>query len=257
MYCSVEIKGDDDTFKWVNKYMQDKGLIVDDTVLLAKIKQNEGNWWEEIFKAKDDKKKPEVDFAPGAGMHIFKFKGKTMWVTHVIGKTITTGWEKQPTELETIHIVTWGTDTAIIKELIDAAVEHCMEKENDLIGIYELHRWGLGWTKVQSKRPRSLESVILDKDNATKLLDDIKHFQSSANWYMDMGIPYRRGYLLFGPPGTGKTSFTLAVAGALKLNICYLNLSGENMDDDGLNRALNQAPANCIILLEDIDAIFR
>ena len=176
MYCSVEIKGDDDTFKWVNKYMQDKGLIVDDTVLLAKIKQNEGPWWEEIFKAKDDKKKPEVDFAPGAGMHIFKFKGKTMWVTHVIGKTITTGWEKMPTELEQIYIVTWGTDTAPIKDLIDAAVEHCMEKENDLIGIYELHRWGLGWTKVQSKRPRPLESVILDKDNANKLLDDIKHF---------------------------------------------------------------------------------
>jgi hypothetical protein len=29
------------------------------------------------------------------------------------------------------------------------------------------------------------------------------------------------------------------------------------MDDDGLNRALNQAPANSIILLEDIDAIFK
>ena len=72
-----------------------------------------------------------------------------------------------------------------------------------------------------------------------------------------MGIPYRRGYLLYGPPGTGKTSFTLAIAGALKLNICYLNLAGERMDDDGLNRALNQAPANSIILLEDIDAIFR
>lgn len=74
---------------------------------------------------------------------------------------------------------------------------------------------------------------------------------------MDMGIPYRRGYLLFGPPGTGKTSFTLAIAGALKLNICYLNLSGDRLDDDGLNRALNQSPANSIILLEDIDAIFR
>lgn len=257
LYCSVQIKSDDDTFKWVNKYMQDTGLITDDTVLSAKIKQNEGPWWEEIFKAKDDKKKPEVDYMPGAGLHIFKYKGKTMWVQHVIGKTIVTGWEKMPQELEHIDIVTWGTDTAIIKEFIDTCVEHCIEKETDLIGIYELHRWGLGWTKVQSKRPRSLESVILDKDNAKRLLDDVKHFQASANWYMDMGIPYRRGYLLYGPPGTGKTSFTLAIAGALKLNICYLNLSGERMDDDGLNRALNQAPANSIILLEDIDAIFK
>lgn len=69
-------------------------------------------------------------------------------------------------------------------------------------------------------------------------------------------MPYRRGYLLYGPPGTGKTSFTQAIAGALKLNICYLNLSGDTLCDDGLNRALNDAPANSIILLEDIDGIF-
>jgi len=73
---------------------------------------------------------------------------------------------------------------------------------------------------------------------------------------MDKGVPYRRGYLLHGPPGTGKTSFTQAIAGALKLNICYLNLSNGNMDDDGLNRALNNAPSQSIILLEDIDGIF-
>jgi len=73
---------------------------------------------------------------------------------------------------------------------------------------------------------------------------------------MDKGVPYRRGYLLYGPPGTGKTSFTQAIAGELKLNICYLNLSNGNMDDDGLNRALNNAPSQSIILLEDIDGIF-
>jgi chaperone BCS1 len=73
---------------------------------------------------------------------------------------------------------------------------------------------------------------------------------------MDKGVPYRRGYLLYGPPGTGKTSFTTAIAGKMNLNICYLNLSGNNLDDDGLNRALNDAPAHSIILLEDIDSLF-
>ena len=42
----------------------------------------------------------------------------------------------------------------------------------------------------------------------------------------------------------------------MNLHICYLNLSGNNLDDDGLNRALNDAPNNSIILLEDIDSIF-
>jgi len=87
-------------------------------------------------------------------------------------------------------------------------------------------------------------------------MDDIKEFKNSAKWYLDHGVPYRRGYLFYGPPGTGKTSFTQAVAGALNLSICYMNLSGNELDDDMLNRALNDAPPNSIILMEDIDAIF-
>lgn len=125
-----------------------------------------------------------------------------------------------------------------------------------MIGIYEQHRWGIGWTKVQSKKPRALESVVLDDNLKDLIIADIKKFQDTAQWYIDKGVPYRRGYLLYGPPGTGKTSFTQAIAGALKLNICYLNLSGGNMDDDDLNRALNDAPSHSIILLEDIDGIF-
>jgi chaperone BCS1 len=84
----------------------------------------------------------------------------------------------------------------------------------------------------------------------------MKKFQDSAAWYLEKGVPYRRGYLLYGPPGTGKTSFTQAIAGKMNLNICYLNLSGNNLDDDGLNRALNDAPNHSIILLEDIDSLF-
>jgi hypothetical protein len=52
-----------------------------------------------------------------------------------------------------------------------------MEKDNDTIGIYELHRWGLGWMKAQAKKPRGMDTVVLDKDLSKNLIDDIKWFQ--------------------------------------------------------------------------------
>jgi len=70
-----------------------------------------------------------------------------------------------------------------------------------------------------------------------------------------MGIPYRRGYLLYGPPGNGKSSLVEALAGELKLKICYLSLTKIN-DDDTLSRLMNSVPPSSIILIEDIDAIF-
>lgn len=71
-----------------------------------------------------------------------------------------------------------------------------------------------------------------------------------------VGIPYRRGYLLHGPPGCGKSSFITALAGELELGICVLNLSERGLTDDRLNHLLAVAPQQTIILLEDIDAAF-
>merc|ERR550514_1862149 len=116
--------------------------------------------------------------------------------------------------------------------------------------------WGGSWEKALSKKPRSIESVILDEDLASKLIADARTFLKSADWYSSVGIPYRRGFLLYGPPGCGKTSFCQALAGALKLDVCMLTLTNKNLDDNGLAEALRDAPANAIVLLEDVDAVF-
>ena len=65
---------------------------------------------------------------------------------------------------------------------------------------------------------------------------DAKRFKESAGWYGDRGIPYRRGYLIHGTPGSGKTSLITAMAGELRLNICILSLSNPSLDVRSSNR---------------------
>lgn len=76
---------------------------------------------------------------------------------------------------------------------------------------------------------------------------------SSHQWYLDRGIPYRRGYLLHGPPGCGKSSFVAALAGQLHYNICILNLGDPGMTDDRLQHLLAVVPPRSMVLLEDVD----
>jgi chaperone BCS1 len=104
------------------------------------------------------------------------------------------------------------------------------------------------------RRKRPLNSVILDQGIMKNLINDVDHFLSRPNWYIDRGIPYRRGYLLYGPPGSGKTSAIMAIAGHFDLSISTLNLSQGTMTDDRLQYLLSNVPEESIILLEDIDA---
>ena len=71
---------------------------------------------------------------------------------------------------------------------------------------------------------RSLSTLVLRDDIKEKILADLKEFLDSEEWYTLAGVPHRRGmlllvspqdvlltfarvgYLLYGKPGTGKSS---------------------------------------------------
>jgi len=79
MYCSIEIKYDDDTYRWVQKYMLETGKVAEKGTMKVQMKRNNNPWWHEIFQSKDDRKKPDIEYVAGSGYHICKFKGKTIF----------------------------------------------------------------------------------------------------------------------------------------------------------------------------------
>jgi chaperone BCS1 len=62
------------------------------------------------------------------------------------------------------------------------------------------------WKHVASRPKRPMRSIILERGVKELILEDAKDFLGSKQWYADRGIPHRRGYLLYGKPGSGKTS---------------------------------------------------
>ncbi|KAG8908598.1 hypothetical protein FRB99_004886 [Tulasnella sp. 403] len=110
------------------------------------------------------------------------------------------------------------------------------------------------WNGARQKRP--LSSIVLEPGVKDMLMADARDFLASEEWYADRGIPFRRGYLLHGVPGSGKTSLIHAVAGALGLDIYVISLSTKGMNDTTLSNLMGRVPSRCIVLLEDLDAAF-
>ncbi|KAF8146145.1 P-loop containing nucleoside triphosphate hydrolase protein [Mycena galopus ATCC 62051] len=109
------------------------------------------------------------------------------------------------------------------------------------------------WTIITRKAPRPLSSVILPDGVSETLITDVQGFLEDEDLYVKRGTPYRRGYMLSGPPGSGKTSTVIALAGALHLDIYLLSLGSRFMDDTFLQRAVSTIPRRSILLIEDID----
>ena len=193
------------------------------------------------------------DFVPSPGDHTFWYRHRLIHYTRTREKSMIDIQTGSPWETLTLRM--FGRNRNILHGLLLEAKEAALKRAQDKTIIYTSS--GIDWRQFGlPRKKRPLSSVVLDKGVGERLLADFTEFLSSQAWYIERGVPYRRGYLLYGPPGSGKSSFIQALAGHMQYNICVLNLNERSLTDDKLAYLLATTPPRSLLLLEDVDAAF-
>lgn len=146
-----------------------------------------------------------------------------------------------------------GDNREIIDDFLEKARENMNKKNRNEIVIKILR--GSSWYTLSKLPCRDFNTIYLPRELKESLKEDINKFLDRKDLYMDLGIPWKRNYLLYGPPGTGKSSLIFTVGSFLNRNIYMLSF-GPKVDDTVFMSAISNLPSESILVLEDIDSLF-
>jgi ATPase family associated with various cellular activities (AAA) len=113
---------------------------------------------------------------------------------------------------------------------------------------------GFRWYSSDIKITKNFSNVFLDDKIKTDIMSDLDMFMANRDLYVRDGIPHKRGYLFYGPPGVGKTSIYYAIADRIKSDIYKLSLSQITTVAElmGLIRLIDPGT---VVIIDDIDRI--
>ncbi|XP_038995750.1 protein HYPER-SENSITIVITY-RELATED 4-like [Hibiscus syriacus] len=148
--------------------------------------------------------------------------------------------------------------------ILNSYMQHIMAKSKELkekkktLRLFTLKsdrvygRRGDMWQSLNLDHPSTFQTLAMDSDLKKKLIEDLDRFMRRKEYYKSVGKAWKRGYLLFGPPGTGKSSLVAAMANYLNFDIYDLELS-EIRDNSELRKLLISTGNKSILVVEDLD----
>lgn len=123
-------------------------------------------------------------------------------------------------------------------------------------GIYTLNKdMFKGW--AASKIKLSVEDyIVINNDLDKELIKDVNEFFSNRKFYNDNNLSYKRGLLMYGSPGTGKTQLSRIIMSNIKDTFCLIINSDDDVGDSLYEFIIdNFEGENKIVLFEDIDSL--
>jgi len=208
----------------------------------------------------DDRDRVKVSL--GLGLHQFNdHEGHKMYAIHQqIGSPVG-GYTGKPLVRETLVLFVEGRGKLeILKKFTTFLITKNESKSDSL--FFKIYRYDICqsyWRVAGKKIARDINTVILPTKTWKTVMGDFERFldEKSIAWYFKHGIPYKRSYLFYGVPGSGKTSLIQALAAKYDRNLAFVQPSHPKMTDESFKSCIQKAPTNSLIVLEDIDALFN
>ncbi|KAL0926026.1 hypothetical protein M5K25_004408 [Dendrobium thyrsiflorum] len=139
---------------------------------------------------------------------------------------------------------------------LDSYLPHILEKAKEIKAADRRLKLYMNeyecWSPIDLQHPATFETLAMEADLKKTILEDLARFVKRKEYYKKIGKAWKRGYLLFGPPGTGKSSLIAAMANYLRFDIYDLDLKEVGMNS-GLKRLLVGMTNKSLLVIEDID----
>lgn len=105
------------------------------------------------------------------------------------------------------------------------------------------------WNIPNFRKPRT----ILMTNDMQELYNDVENFIDSENTYEQQGKAFKRGYLIIGATGTGKSAMAEIIANKKNRSVHIINLNSNKMDDTNLTNLLISVDPHSIIVFDEIE----
>lgn len=105
--------------------------------------------------------------------------------------------------------------------------------------------------------PRPLDTLFFDNGIKDRIIKHLDNWLSNESIYKERGLIYKTGILLYGTPGTGKSSLASAIANYLRCGLITIDCTTfQNLNTAEVAESINADNDRYVVLLDEIDSIF-
>ena len=129
----------------------------------------------------------------------------------------------------------------------------------DEVLVFEGGCWQKNESLYLSIQSATLENLVLKGSLKHEIHADIARFFERKSAYEQHGVPWKRGVLLLGPPGNGKTHAIKAIVNSLHKPCLYVKSFQveQQSEHDAIRNVFARARKSspCLLILEDLDSL--